>query len=370
MKTPLLFVLAFLTFLVSSIGQTNQPYLLVGTYTGTGSKGIYVLKFDVQTGKSVMVSSIETSNPSFLAISKTGDFVYAVNEDKPGKISSFSFDKLTGTLKFLNQVESEGDHPCYISIDNTGKWVVVGNYSSGSLALYPVQKDGSLGESVQRIRHEGSSVNAERQNGPHVHATVFSPDNKFLLVPDLGIDILRVYSFDARKGKLDVPKHPIAVSEPGSGPRHLSFSPDGKFVYLLEELTGTIAVYSFIKGKLALIQNTSAQPLDYLDEAGSADIHVSADGLYLYASNRANSNTIGIFKIDKETGLLSLADHVSTEGKTPRNFNFDPTGEFLLAANQNSDEIVVFEVDKNTGFLKDSGNRIQIPKPVFIGWIR
>lgn len=370
MKNTLLTILAILPVLYSALAQSKDPYLLVGTYTGSGSKGIYVYRFNTETGNTTLVSSVETSNPSFLAISKSGDFVYAVNEDKPGKLSSFAFDKTTGTLSFLNQVESEGDHPCYISIDKTGKWVVVGNYSSGTLAVYPVQKDGRLGSSILKIRHEGSGVNTERQEGPHVHATVFSPDNKYLLVPDLGTDALRVYSFNAKTGMLSVPRHPLAPSEAGSGPRHLCFSADGKMVYLLEELTGTIAVYSFEKGNLQLIQNTSAQPLDYLGPSGSADIHLSPDGEYLYASNRGESNTIGIFKVNKQSGELSLADHVSTMGKTPRNFNFDPSGHFLLAANQNSDQVVLFKVDKNTGFLSDTNQRLDIPKPVFIGWIK
>lgn len=358
-----------LLLLIQASAQSNQPYLILGTYTGSGSKGIYVYRFNTGTGKSDLVSTMESSNPSFLAISKNGDFVYAVNEDKPGKVSSYSFNKTTGTLQLLNQVDAEGDHPCYIAIDKTGKWVAVGNYSSGTLALFPVQKDGSLGKSVQVIQHEGSSVNTERQEGPHVHATVFSPDNKFLFVPDLGTDILHVYAFNAKKGTLVPAKSPLRPSEVGAGPRHLSFSPDGKYVYLLEELTGTIAVYAFQKGKLSLRQNISAQPLDYLGPAGSADIHVSPDGQFLYASNRAESNTIGIFKIQQGTGLLSLADHVSTEGKTPRNFNFDPTGNFLLVGNQNSNNVVVFNVDKATGFLRDSGVRMEVPKPVFVGWV-
>ncbi|MBN8667918.1 MAG: lactonase family protein [Chitinophagales bacterium] len=358
-----------LFFFLQASPQSNQPYLILGTYTGTGSKGIYVYRFNTATGKADLVSTVESSNPSFLAISKNGDFVYAVNEDRPGKISAYSFNKTNGTLTFLNQADAAGDHPCYIALDKTGKWVAVGNYSSGTLALFPVQRDGSLGKATQVIQHEGSSVNTERQEGPHVHATVFSPDNKFLLVPDLGTDILRVYAFNAKKGTLVPAKSPVAPSEAGAGPRHLSFSPDGKFVYLLEELTGTIAVYEFQKGKLLLRQNISAQPLDYLGPAGSADIHVAADGQFLYASNRAESNTIGIFKIQQGTGLLSLADHVSTEGKTPRNFNFDPTGAFILAANQNSNNVVIFKVDKATGFLSDSGERIELPKPVCVAWI-
>lgn len=368
MRKPLTLLTSLLLFLQVS-SQSNQPYLILGTYTGTGSKGIYVYRFNSDTGKADLVSTVESSNPSFLAISKNGDFVYAVNEDKPGKVSAYSFNKTTGALALLNQVDAEGDHPCYVAIDKTGKWVAVGNYSSGTLSLYPVQKDGSLGKAIQRIQHLGSSVNTERQEGPHVHATVFSPDNKYLLVPDLGTDVLRVYAFNAKKGMLVPAKSPLAPSEAGAGPRHLCFSPDGKFVYLLEELTGTIAVYEFQKGKLLLRQNISAQPLDYLGPAGSADIHVSPDGKYLYASNRAESNTIGIFKIQQGTGLLSLADHVSTEGKTPRNFNFDPTGKFLLAANQNSNNVVIFKVDKATGFLSDSGERIELPKPVCVAWV-
>jgi len=355
---------------LSSKTRAQEYYLLIGTYTSSGSsRGIYVYKFDSHTAESTPVSSAASGNPSFLAVSPDERFVYSVNEDAPGKLSAYAFDKKTGELKFLNEQPSHGNHPCYITTDKKGKWVIAGNYSSGTVAVYPVLNDGLLGESVTMIKHEGYSVNTERQEGPHVHATVLSPDNKYLFVPDLGTDKVMIYAFNEKNGKLQPAKMPYVETEPGAGPRHFEFHPTGKYAYLLEELTGTISVYRYSKGQLMLIQNTSAQPLDYLGPSGSADIHVSKYGKYVYASNRAESNTIGIFKVDAKTGMLVLADHASTLGKTPRNFNFDPGGNFLLVANQNSDQVVIFSVDKATGFLSDTGKRIDVAKPVCLKWI-
>jgi 6-phosphogluconolactonase len=228
-----------------------------------------------------------------------------------------------------------------------------------------------LSDPVQTIEHVGSSVNDERQEGPHVHATVFSPDGKYLFVPDLGIDKLMIYSFDWKKGKLKPADIPFEMVEPGAGPRHFEFHPNGRFAYLMEELTGSVSAYAYgKKGELYGIQHVSALPRDYLGPVGSADIHVSPDGKFLYASNRGESNTIAIFSINPDDGKIWPQGFQSTLGIKPRNFNFDPTGKFLLVANQDSDEIVVFHRDAETGLLKDSGKRIAIPKPVCIKFFR
>lgn len=365
-----------LTLTSFSIGQLSptEHYLLVGTYTTTSegkSEGIYVYKFNSTTGEAAYVSKAITENPSFLTVSPNEKFVYAVNEgakDK-GSIAAFSFDKTTGSLNYLNSRPSGGDHPCYVAIDKTGKWVTSGNYSGGSLAVFPAGKDGKLGNAVSTIKHEGHSVNTERQTAPHVHSTVFSKDNKFLFVPDLGIDKVMIYSFNAKNGKLAPAKIPFHMTEAGAGPRHFDFSPNGRFAYLMEEMSGSISAYSYGKGELKLLQNISALPAEFTGAVGSADIHVSPDGRFLYASNRGESNTIAIFKINNETGMLTLVGHQSTLGKGPRNFNFDPSGDFLLVGNQNSEEIVIFKRDKVTGLLTDSKKRIAVGKPVCIKWI-
>ncbi len=372
-----LLTLAFTFQLLDGFGQlaTHEHYMLIGTYTsssGGKSEGIYVYKFNSNTGEATYVSKTAADDPSYLAVSPNQQFVYAVNEGAKEKatISAYSFDKSSGMLTFLNSQSSEGDHPCYIAVDKTGRWVAAGNYSGGSFAVFKANSYGTLNKAATVIKHEGYSVNAQRQTAPHVHATVFSKDNKFLFVPDLGIDKVMIYSFAQKKGKLDPAKIPFHMTEAGTGPRHFDFSPNGRFAYLLEELSGSISAYHYNKGELHLLQNISALPPEYSGPAGSADIHVSPDGKFLYASNRGESNTIAIFGIDSNTGMLTLTDHHSTLGKTPRNFNFDPTGNFLLVANQNSDEIVIFKRDKETGLLSDTKNRISVGKPVCIKWIR
>ncbi len=352
-------------------------YMLVGTYTAAGSHGIYVYDFDTSSGDARVRDSARLANPSFLAVSPDKKFVYAVSESagagkNGGKLASFSFDHSSGQLSFINQQSSAGNNPCYVATDKTGQWVMVGNYTSGTLAVLPVSKAGALDTAVTVIEHSGAGVNQERQNEPHVHATVLSPDNKYLFVPDLGMDKLMHYRLNQKTGSLTSAFPAFTMTKPGAGPRHFDFHPNKKFAYLVEELTGGISAYRYFAktGELALLQNISTLPPEYLGYAGSADIHVSPDGKFLYASNRGESNTIAIFSIDKKSGMLTAIGHQSTLGKTPRNFNFDPGGNFLLVANQNSDEIVVFKIDRVTGMLKDTGKRINVSRPVFIKWIK
>lgn len=361
---PVLVVLPFINF-----GQ-SMHYMLVGTYTSPKSQGIYVYSFNSETGEFKQVSMAPASNPSFLTVSPDKQFVYAINEDAndKGSISAFRFDAANGTLLPINKQSSGGDHPCYVAIDQTGKWVTAGNYSAGSLSILPVNPDGSLSAATQTIRHEGKSVNEKRQDKPHVHATVFSPDNRFLFVPDLGIDKVMIYSFDPGSGKLAAAQPPFAAITPGGGPRHFTFHPNKKYAYLMEELSGNVAVYQYEKGKLTPIQTISAVPSGFTGYIGSADIHVSPDGHFLYCSNRGESNTIAIFSIDKK-GRLTLAGHHSAMGKAPRNFNFDPSGNFLLVANQDTDNIVIFKRDTKTGLLTETGKQIEVGKPVCVKWI-
>jgi len=372
MKIKFLFVV--IGFLFCSISKAQQPYYLItGTYTSGKSEGIYVYKFNSTDGTASLVSQVKISNPSFVAVSPDEQFVYSVEEDaakngKGGEISAFLFDKKMGKLTFINRQPTEGDHPCYVSVDKTGKWVVAGNYSSGSLSIFPVTANAGLG-SATTIKHEGSGPNKARQTSPHVHGTFFSADNRFLFVPDLGIDKVMIYAFDETTGKLTPARQPFAASEPGAGPRHMCFNPANTVAYLIEELSGTIVTYKYKNGKLKRRQRISSMPAGDTSFAGSADIHVSPDGKFLYASNRAEANTIAIFSINQQNGKLSLIGHQSTLGKTPRNFNFDPAGNFLLVANQNSNQIVVFKINKETGLLTDTGNRIDVGKPVCLKWM-
>jgi 6-phosphogluconolactonase len=375
MKYKILLPAFLLVFYIAATAQ--QHYLITGTYTAGNSEGIYVYQFNSNDGSVKAVSSVKISNPSFVAVSPDEKYIYSVEENAAnkglgGEITAFSFDKKTGTLSFLNRQPSGGDHPCYVSVDKTGKWVAAANYTSGSLSILPVMGDGSLGMATTIIKHEGSGPNKARQASPHVHSTFFSPDNRFLFVPDLGIDKVMIYVFDENTGKLEPAKREpfvLSVKAGGAGPRHMSFHPSNKYVYVLEELGGAVALFKYKNGRLKNTQSVSTMPTGDTSFAGSADIHVSPDGKFLYASNRGESNTIAIFSINQRNGKLSLVGHQSTLGKTPRNFNFDPSGNFLLVANQNSDAIVIFKVDKQTGLLTDTNNRIDVGKPVCLKWV-
>ena len=351
----------------------KENFLIVGTYTGGKSEGLYVYSFNSKDGSYKEVSHVKTPNPSYVAISPDEKYVYAVSENgnkgNGGEIAVFSFDKEKGMLTFINQQPTGGDHPCYIDIDKTGKWVFAGNYSSGSLSVFPVNADGSLGSATTHITHTGSGPVKGRQDNPHVHCTIISPDNKWLYVPDLGIDKVMIYAFDELTGKLSTGQQPFAATQPGAGPRHFTFHPNGKYAYLLEELAGEVVAYQYQSGQLKQLQNISSVPVGEKGYPGSADIHVSPDGKFLYASNRAEFNNLAIYKIDPKTGKLSNVGFQSTLGKTPRHFNFDPTGKYLLAANQDSDEIVVFSRNMKTGLLTDTGKRIGVGKPVCLKWI-
>lgn len=354
----------------------KHSFLLAGTYTNGKSTGIYVYDFNSADGSAKVIDSVKTSNPSYLAISADGKFVYAVNENADyghgGSISFFNFDKATGQISKPEQNNVQptmGDDPCYISIDKTGKWITAANYSSGSFSLFPINKNGVPDYPKNIIVHSGRGPNKQRQQAPHVHETVFSADNKYLFVPDLGIDKIMIYSFNAENGSIKAAKQPFVKLKNGSGPRHFDFHPSGKWAYSIQELAGTITAFNYANGKLKRVQTISSLPAAYKGTATSAEIYTSPDGRFLYASNRDASNTIAIFKINEFTGKLSLIGHQATMGKTPRNFNFDPTGNYLLVANQNSDTIVVFKIDHKIGLLTDTGKRIEVSNPVCIKWI-
>ena len=366
----------FLSFIISLFFlpvKAQEYYIIAGTYDSPKSEGVYVFKFNSTDGSCREISHVKTSNPSFVAVSPDERFVYAVHEAAPqdgkgGEIVAFSFNKQTGTLTLINKQPSRGDHPCHVEIDKTGKWVFASNYSSGTLSVFPVNADGGLGV-AETIQHTGSGKHPQRQKGPHVHGTIISPDNKELFVTDLGIDKVMLYSFDAVTGKLSPATQPFVQAKPGAGPRLFTFHPSNKFAYVVEELSGTVVVYKYKKGGLKMKQRISTMPAGDTSFAGSADIHPSPDGKFLYASNRGDVNSIAIYCVKKKGGKLVLIGHQSTLGKTPRNFSMDPSGKFLLCENQNSDEIVVFNRNETTGLLSDSGKRILIGKPVCIKWI-
>ncbi|GAA5520611.1 lactonase family protein [Aliifodinibius salicampi] len=352
----------------SILGQSSSFYLFVGTYTSGESEGIYVYEFNAETGEANYISKVSgVENPSYIAISPDDNYVYAVNEtgaENGGSVSAFSFDKAKGELKFLNKKSSRGGHPCYVSVDQTGRWAFAGNYSGGSLSMLPIAEDGSLQEAKAYFEHSGSSVNKNRQERPHVHCTYVAPDNEHVLVADLGTDQVKSYRFNASKGELAPLESGVYEAEPGSGPRHITFHPEGDFAYLINELNGTIDAFTFEAGKLNKIQQVSTLPENYEGVVSGADIQLSPDGKFLYASNREDLNNIVIYSVNQENGQLSYVGKQNSGGIHPRNFMIDPTGQYLLVANRNTDNVVVFKRDKESGMLTKTGNEFEISMPV------
>jgi len=341
--------------------------LLIGTYTNGQSKGIYVYRFYVETGKLAYLNEIDDiNNPSYLCVSANNKFVYSVNENgKNGLVSAFTFEPKQGKLVLINSQPSGGGGPCYVSVDKDQKNVFAANYGTGSLAVFPVNKDGSLLPASQVIQDQGQGVNKERQEGPHVHTAVLSPDEKYLLYTDLGTDKLNIMRYKASRPQPLSPATPAFVSvKEGYGPRHLDFSPDKKHVYLLQEMGSAINVYDYDNGKLKEKQSITMLREGFKGKGGAAAIHISADGRFLYASNRLETNEIAVYSIDPESGILTLVQHISSDGKNPRDFAIDPTGHFLILANQNSDSIFVYKIDPATGKLTKTAISIEVGNPV------
>lgn len=363
----LLFILS-LSLPVLGIAQKKLPStydLVIGTYTNGESKGIYVYRFYVESGRLAYLNQIEDiSNPSYLTASANNKFIYAVNENNPGgTVTAFKFDPNTGKLELINK-QVTGGSPAHVSIDKEQKNLFVSNYGSGSLVVVPINKDGSLSTPTQTIQNEGGSINKDRQASPHVHSAILSPDEKHLFVADLGTDKLNIYRYRASKLPALTPESPAFIStKPGSGPRHMDFSADGKFLYVVQELSAAVTVYSVDGAKLTEIQTISMIDASY-DKVGAADIHISPNGKYLYASNRGSANEIILYSISPIDGKLTYIERMRTMGETPRNFIIDPTGKFLLIANQKSNTVNVLTIDQKTGRLFPTRNTIKIDAPV------
>ncbi|MEO6819514.1 MAG: lactonase family protein [Ginsengibacter sp.] len=358
--------LLFLFLFLSGFTFAQTGYrLLVGTYTNTPAKseGIYSYDFNDSTGNCRLLSITKNViNPSYLGLSPDGKFVYAVNESGDAStVSTFKYDDHSGELQFLNKVASAGADPCYITVDN--KNVIVANYSSGSLAVFKRKEDGFLSPAYQIIKYHAKSIDPKgRQESSHAHMATFSPDHRFLLVVDLGGDLIYIYKYRPGKEKPLKLKR-VVKTNAGSGPRHITFSPGSKYAYLVHEFEGLLSAFSYHSGKLNKIQEVETKPVNFAGKVDGAEILVSADGHFLYESNRGDLNTISIFKISNN-GTLQLVETVSSLGKGPRSFTIDPTGKFLLVAHQYSNDVVIFNRDATTGRLTDSGKRVQVGAPV------
>jgi len=354
--------------------STAERLAYVGTYTTDGrSEGIYRLLVDTTTGAMRLDGvAAKSANPSYLALHPNGRVLYAVNElsefrgEATGAVSAFAVERSSGRLSLINQRSSYGKAPCYVSVALVGRVVLVANYGGGSIATIPVRRDGGLQTPKSVVRHAGSGADPVRQTAPHAHCILADPANRFVLAVDLGTDAILTYRLDQRTGGITVVT-PGAATNPGAGPRHLAFHPNGRFVYVVNELDSTLSVFTYDadRGALNEVQVTAASPGGTTPANHPADVHVAASGRFLYASNRGD-DTIAVFAIDTTTSQVTPVEQVPSGGRAPRNFALDPTGRFLLAANQRSDMIVSFRIDAESGRLTPTGSTVTVPTPVCI----
>ena len=362
----------------------NTPYwVFIGTYTeaaraaGQPSEGIYVYRMDPADGTLTYVGSGDPGpNPSFLAVHPSGRFLYAVNEvgevngQRGGGVSAFAFDPATGQLTLLNQENAHGSISCHITVDAAGKFALAANYGSGDVLVLPINPDGTL-RSASHIVDHVSLVPGAEPNTSRAHSILLDPGQHYALAADLGLDRIMIYRYDGVNGKLNLNlNQPWVQAVKGAGPRHFDFHPNGRYVYLINELNATVTAlaYDSVDGTLTELQTLSALPAGYEGPKSCADIHVSPDGRFLYGSNRGHDSLV-IYAIDPASGLLTLVGHTSTQGRTPRNFSLDPTGTFLFAANQDSNTIVTFRRDAATGQLTPTGQVITVPSPVCLKFL-
>ncbi len=369
-------LIASLLVMTTSLASAREHLVYFGTYTKKASKGIYVARFDSETGKlSDPTLAAETVNPSFLALSPNRRHLYAVGEGgganfngKPsGTVSAYSVNPTDGSLAMINTTVSAGSAPCHISVTPDGANALVANYSSGTVTLLPVRSDGGLDGPSYVDQHEGKSVHPSRQKGPYAHSINPSADGRFAFAANLGTDKVYTYRVDPTTHTL-APAEPASVSlEPGSGPRHLAISPDGRHAYVINELANTLTTFALDAdtGALKPLQTVPTLPADFTAQSTTAEVVVHPSGRFVYGSNRGH-DSIAVFKADPETGTLTAVEHVSTGGRTPRNFALDPSGRWLLAANQDSDSVVVFAVDSSTGRLTPTGQSVTVGMPVCV----
>ena len=365
------------TFRPAENPSAHQKYFVyVGNYTAkTDSKGIYLFEFSADTGKLTAKGLAgETTDPSWVVVHPDGKFLYAANESgKASSVSAFSIDPKTGKLTLLNKLPALGEDPCHLSFDKTGKYLFLANYTSGNVVVFPILPDGSLGEHTALESDPGlTGPNKKRQDRSHAHWIEPSAHNNFVYVSDLGVDRVLIYKFDASNGTLargEPVDHYSAAVSPGAGPRHVVFAPDGKFMYVLAELSSTVTVFAN-EGQETFrnIQEISALPKGFTGRNDAAEIALLPNGRFLYTSNRGH-DSIAVFSIDPAKGTLTLVEDVPSGGKEPRNFVIDPTGQYLLAENQNTNSIVEFRIDPSTGKLTQAGEVIQTPSPICIAFL-
>lgn len=362
-KKKIIFLLITILTCINLYSQDN--YVFFGSYNwDKTTNGIYVYQLDTINGRLKKITTVKNiANPSFLTLSPNGKYLYACTESKTpdaGSVSSFEFNPEKKTLSFMNSQKSGGENPVYVTVHKNGKWLINGNYTEGSVSVYPIAEDGKIEPIAQNFQYTEGSVNQKRQDRSHIHSTIFSPNYDYIFFPDLGADKIRCYQFDSNQSQpLQTTENPFEKAPLGSGPRHFTFHPNGKFGYCIEELSGTISAYKYINGKLDAFQRINTHPETLKNNFESSDIHISPDGRFLYASNRGLENNIAIFSIT-EDGILKNIGYQSTLGEHPRVFALNPSGSFLIATNTGNGNVIVFKRDKETGLLKKVGKKITI----------
>ena len=355
----------------------GECLVYIGTRATPKGKGIYMCRLNTATGTLTSFGiAAETIDPAFLAIHPNHRFLYSVRESggfegtPNGAVSAFTIDPATGKLALLNQQNSGGQGPCHLAVDRSGQCVLVAHYGGGSGAAFPIRADGSLGAVGTFIQHHGSSADPKRQEGPHAHAVGFDIANRRAFCADLGLDKLLIYQLEPKTAALTTNDPPSVSLTPGSGPRHFTVHPNGRYLYVINELNSTIAAFDYdaSRGALKESQIVSTLPDKFTAPNTAAEIAILPNGKYLYGSNRGH-DSIAVYAVDESTGKLTFVEHQSSLGKTPRAFGIDPTGNFLLAANQNSDSIVVFRIDPKTGRLKATGQTLEVPVPVCVTFL-
>ncbi len=360
-----------------SSADHGECLVYIGTRASAKSKGIYMCRLNVATGTlSSLEVAAETTDPAFLAIHPNHRFLYAVRENggfngtSNGAVNAFSIEPVTGKLALLNQQNSGGQGPCHLAVDGSGQCVLAAHYGSGSVAAFPIRADGSLGAVTALLQHHGSGFNPKRQAGPHAHSVAFDVANRRAFCADLGLDKIFIYQLEPTTAALTPNDPPFASLAPGAGPRHFAVHPDGRHLYVINELNNTISAFDYdaSHGILKESQTVSTLPENFAAPNTAAEIAIHPSGKFLYGSNRGHDSLV-VYAVDESTGKLTLLEHQSTLGKTPRSFGIDPTGNFLLAANQESNNIIVFRIDPKTGRLTPTGQALEVPVPVCVTFL-
>lgn len=353
-------------------------YVYIGTYTTGKSEGIYSFKFDPSSGSLEPLGvAAKIGTPAYLAVSRDNSLLYSIADSglidgKPaGAVAAFKIDKVTGALELLNQQPANSLVSCHINVDASNKYLFAANYKQGLLSVFPLKSDGSIGPILNTIHHQGTGANPERQEMPHTHFVSVTPEGKYLCAVDLGIDRIMAYELNMSNGALTFSESLTAAIEPGRGPRHMVFHPNRKFAYVVNELISSVAAmeYDSAKPGFKQLQYISTLPESFDGQSACAAIKISADGRFLYASNRGH-DSIAIFSIDQNTGRLTPVDYASTLGKHPRDFEIDPTGKFLVATNMDSDSLILFSIDGESGRIKPTGTVFEVPDPICVKFVK